>query len=117
MYDRDGAFRRLAGEGIVVTPTDMAVVGDTLALTDFTQARVTILDRNDQLIEHIGANPEARARDGWPNARTVDGDLVRPPLEPGKFNSPHTLAADSDGNVYVTEWLIGGRLTKLALGL
>jgi hypothetical protein len=31
----------------------------------------------------------------------------------GKFNSPHTLAADSGGNLYVTERLLGGRLTKL----
>jgi len=96
----------------------MAIVGDTLALTDFTRARVTILDRADQLVEHMGANPganpEARARDGWPNARNVDGDLVRRRSNQGKFNSPHTLAADAEGNLYVTEWLIGGRLTKLA---
>jgi hypothetical protein len=49
-----------------------------------------------------------------PNARDGDGNLARPPLEPGRFNSPHTLAADPDGNLYVTEWLLGGRLTKLA---
>ena len=114
VYGLDGRFRRLVGEGIVVTPTDMTIVGDTLALTDFTQARVTLLDGDDQLVEHIGANPDVQARDGWPNARNASGDLVRPQLEPGKFNSPHTLAADAEGNLYVTEWLIGGRLTKLA---
>ncbi len=43
-----------------------------------------------------------------------NGNLVRPPLEAGKFNRPHTIAADNDGNLYVTEWLLGGRLTKLA---
>ena len=117
VYDVEGRFRRVVGEGIVVTPTDIAVVGDELALTDFTQARVTILDKNDHLIEHIGANPKVPERDGWPNARDADGNLVRPPLESGKFNSPHTLAADIDGNLYVTEWLLGGRLTKLARGL
>ena len=114
VYGLDGRFRRLVGEGTVVTPTDMTIVGDTLALTDFTQARVTLLDGDDQLVEHIGANPDVQARDGWPNARNASGDLVGPQLEPGKFNSPHTLAADAEGNLYVTEWLIGGRLTKLA---
>ena len=114
VYDLEGNFRRVVGEGVVVTPTDMTLVGDALALTDFTQARVTILDANDELIEHVGANPEAPEREGWPNARDADGNLVRPPLESGRFNSPHTLAADASGNLYVTEWLLGGRLTKLA---
>lgn len=113
VYDIRGKFRRVVGEGIVVTPTDMALIGDELALTDFTQARVTILAKNDQLVEHIGANPSVPERDGWPNARDTDGNLVRPRLETGRFNSPHTLAADPDGNLYVTEWLLGGRLTKL----
>ena len=55
----------------------------------------------------------APGRDGWPNARDAAGDLVRPELAPGRFNSPHTIAADGDGNLYVTEWVIGGRLVKL----
>ena len=114
VYDVEGRFVRVAGDGVVVTPTDMTIVGDELALTDFTQARVTILDRDDRLVEHIGAHPEAPGREGWPNARDDSGNLVPPPLEPGKFNSPHTLVADQAGDLYVTEWLLGGRLTKLA---
>jgi hypothetical protein len=31
------------------------------------------------------------------------------------LNSPHTLAADGGGKIYVTEWLIGGRMTTFAL--
>jgi DNA-binding beta-propeller fold protein YncE len=114
VFDLDGTFKRTTGEGIVVTPTDMAIVGEELALTDFTQARVTILGLDGQLIEHIGANPDAPERPGWPNARDAAGDLVRPPLSPGRFNSPHTLAPDSEGNLYVTEWLLGGRVSKLS---
>ena len=34
-------------------------------------------------------------------------------LHPGKFNSPHGMTIDKDGNIYVAEWLIGGRMTKL----
>jgi len=113
VYDLDGGFKRVVGDGIVVTPTDMEIVGDELLLTDFTQARVTVLDLEGSLVEHVGANPDAPTRDGWPNARDEGRNLVRPLLETGKFNSPHTLAADGQGDVYVTEWLLGGRLTKL----
>lgn len=113
VFDLEGRFKRTVGEGIVVTPTDMALVGDELAITDFTQARLTILGPEGQLLEHIGADPDAPNREGWPNARDATGDLVRPQLEPGRFNSPHTLASDPAGNLYVTEWLLGGRLTKL----
>ena len=36
-------------------------------------------------------------------------------LVEGRFNSPHGITSDGEGNIYVTEWLIGGRYTKLAL--
>ncbi len=53
-------------------------------------------------------------RPGWPNAKNAAGEVVRPPsLTAGKFNSPHGLAADLEGNLYVAEWLIGGRYTQL----
>ena len=29
-------------------------------------------------------------------------------------SSPHGIAADPDGNIYSAEWLIGGRINKLA---
>jgi sulfur carrier protein ThiS len=31
------------------------------------------------------------------------------------LNSPHSVAVDVDGNLYVSEWLLGGRYTKFAL--
>ena len=51
---------------------------------------------------------------GWPNNLDDDGNAVRSSvLESGKFNSPHGIATDNDGNIYSGEWLIGGRYTKL----
>jgi hypothetical protein len=112
-YSLDGVFRRTLAEGVVVTPTDLVAAGIELVLTDFTAARVTVLTRDGELVEHLGAGSRTPDEDGWPNARAANGDIVRPPLRSGVLNSPHTLAADSDGNVYVAEWLIGGRVTKL----
>lgn len=113
-YDLDGRHRRTLGVGIVVTPTDLVATSEVLALTDFTAARVTVLTRDGELVEHLGAGSRSPDEDAWPNARDANGDIVRPPLEPGVLNSPHTLALDADGAVWVAEWLIGGRVTKLS---
>jgi hypothetical protein len=88
--------------------------GDTLVVAEL-RARLALVDRDDRLIGYIGADETVCDRPGWPNAKNAVGEAVRPPaLTPGKFNSPHGLAADMDGNLYVAEWLIGGRYTRLA---
>ena len=52
--------------------------------------------------------------DGWPNNLDEKGNIIPSSLlEPGKFNSPHGLAIDNNKNIYIAEWLIGGRLIKL----
>ena len=43
---------------------------------------------------------------GWSN-------VSKEYLELGKFNSPHAIAVDCNGNIYVAEWVVGGRITKL----
>jgi sugar lactone lactonase YvrE len=113
-YDLDGRFRRTLAQGVVITPTDLVAAGDQLVLTDFMASRVTFLTRDGELVQHLGTGNRTPDDDAWPNARAANGDIVRPPLSSGVLNSPHTLAVDSDGNVYVAEWLIGGRVTKLA---
>lgn len=35
-------------------------------------------------------------------------------FKPGRFNSPLSLAVDPIGKIYIVEWIIGGRVTKLA---
>ena len=111
-YDLDGNLQRSLAQGVVVTPTDLVAVGHELALTDFTAARVTVLTRDGELVEHLGTGTRSPEEDAWPNARDADGNIVRPPLRRDVLNSPHTLAADGDGSLYVTEWLIGGRVTR-----
>jgi hypothetical protein len=113
-HDLDGALLRTLAEGVVVTPTDLVAVGDRLVLTDFTAGRITVLTRDGELVEHLCASARSPEEDAWPNARDAAGNIVRPATTDGVVNSPHTLAADEDGDVYVSEWLIGGRVTKLA---
>jgi hypothetical protein len=44
----------------------------------------------------------------------ADGNVIRSTrLEAERFNSPHAAAVDGDGALFVAEWLVGGRYTKL----
>ena len=113
-YDLDGRLRRTLAADVVVTPTDLVAVGDELVVTDLHGARVTVLTRDGELVEHLGGGDRSPDEDAWPNGRDGTGAIVRPPVRAGAFNSPHTIAADAEGALYVTEWILGGRATKLA---
>jgi hypothetical protein len=114
VYDLEGRFRRVIGEGFLSRPTWFAVDGDRLLLLEFRPPRLTVLDAADRLIGYIAENADAPSREGWPNELDDSGRPRRTTaLEPGKLNSPHTLAVDRQGNIYITEWLIGGRIIKL----
>jgi hypothetical protein len=110
VHDLDGTFLRHAGVGELLAPCAMATLGDRLYVADLV-SRVTVLDADDRLVEHLGGDREATRRDGWPNA-IVDGRMVRPPLVEGRFNSPHGITIVG-GDVVVTEWLLGGRWVRL----
>jgi DNA-binding beta-propeller fold protein YncE len=111
VYDLDGNLLRVVEEGLRA-PSGLALRGDQLVVAEL-NARVTILDRDDRAVERIGDDAAATERPGWPNALGADGRrTVRPPLEPGRFNSPHGLAVDAAGRIYVAEWVLGGHLTR-----
>jgi len=113
VYGLDGTFRRVVGLGVLNSPSALASFGEYLVVAEL-YARLTILDGNDELVCHLGDNGEVCSVAGWPNQKDADGRVLRSQLlEPGKFNSPHGLATDADGNIYVSEWLIGGRFIKL----
>jgi hypothetical protein len=110
VHDLDGGFLRHAGVGDLLAPCAMTTRGDRLYVADLV-SRVTVLDADDRLVEHVGGDREATRREGWPNA-VVDGRTVRPPLTEGRFNSPHGITTVGDG-IVVTEWLLGGRWVRL----
>ena len=71
-------------------------------------SRLTILDRQDRLIGHLGDWPDCWKTEGWPN-------LPQPDWKEGQFSSPHDLHVDARGNIYLVEWLSNGtgKVTKL----
>ena len=122
VYDLQGGCKRTFGTGQLTSPSAFAIDGDHMIVAEL-RARLAVFDIDDQFVTFIGEN-EAIARvernspedvPGWPNGLDSSGNVVRSTvLEEGKFNSPHGIAADADGNIYSGEWLVGGRYTKLA---
>lgn len=110
VHDLDGTFVRHAGVGHLIAPCALTTLGDHLYVADLV-ARVTVLDRDDALVAHLGADDHAAKRTGWPNA-VDERRMVRPQLAEGRFNSPHGITV-VDGDVVVTEWVLGGRWVRL----
>jgi hypothetical protein len=114
IFDLDGNYKRAVGnESVFRLPGGFAAVGEFLVVAEL-RARLAVLGPDDTLLGYLGGDDIAAARDGFPNELDHAGHPVRPGrLRPGCFNSPHGLAADRAGNLYVSEFLIGGRLVKL----
>jgi DNA-binding beta-propeller fold protein YncE len=111
VYGLDGSFRRALDDGLRA-PSGLAARGDQLVVAEL-EGGVVILGADDRVLGRYGDGGDAVSRPGWPNALDADGRTVRPPLEAGRFNSPHGLAVDDRGAIYVAEWVLGGRLVRL----
>jgi hypothetical protein len=68
-------------------------------------ARVTLMDRNNRVIAHLGDDSATK----WRETRIQSRDH----FTPGKFVSPHGACFDHAGNIFVVEWVEIGRMTKL----
>ena len=94
-----------------ILPANIDSHGDVLLVPDLS-ARITLLDKNDQVIAHLGEDPAWREqvlKDGMKLRRSEKGeDWV-----PGKFLHPHDACFDAGGNIFVAEWVHTGRITKL----
>lgn len=67
--------------------------------------RVTLLDRDNKVIENLGDDSASE----WRKTRT----MTRDHFTPGKFVAPHGACFDHAGNIFVVEWVEVGRVTKL----
>lgn len=105
-FTLDGDYVRIDTPDLL-HPCHFDQFGDVLLVPDL-YGRVSLLDGKNEVITHLGVNPGIERVDGYP-----DFDLAK--QVPGKFIAPHDACFDHLGNIFVVEWVNGGRVTKLTL--
>ena len=89
-------------------PADFDIRGDLMLVPDL-HARLTLLDKDNRVLAHLGDDPQWRKQ-------VLDGFKMRDQPErwqPGKFIHPHDACFDREGNIYVAEWVTIGRISRL----
>jgi hypothetical protein len=94
-------------------PAHFDIRGSELLVPDL-HARVSIFDKDNRPIVHLGYDPE------WTKLVLEMDDKQKFKMreqptrwEPGRFVHPHDACFDKDGNIYVVEWVPTGRVTFL----
>lgn len=103
LFDLEGEHLEVIA-GDLRRPCHAHQKGDDLLVADLA-GRVTILGADNQLITHLGDQPDPglRAQNGVPLEKWLDG----------QFLSPHCARWDEKGDVYVMDWNARGRVSKL----
>jgi len=104
-WDLDGNFVRTIQKDLRM-PAAVHIRGD-YAIVPELQGRVTVLDKEGNIVAQVGDNPNEKHR----------GNNPLPPDQwvEGVFNSPHGASLDKDLNIVVTEWSKFGRVNKFIL--
>ena len=102
-YDLDGNFIGEVVTGLGM-PTSAVVQGDYVSVPDL-KGRVVILDKTNTIMSVLGFNPDP-AKGGNFNIRQDQW------IE-GIFSGTHGSSWDKDGNLYIQDWNMSGRIMKL----
>lgn len=102
-YDLDGNFIEEVITGLGM-PTSVAIHGDFVSVPDL-QGRVVILDKSNKIISVLGHNPDPAKGGSYnvPQEQWIEGI----------FSGTHGSYWDKDGNLYVQDWNVSGRIMKL----
>jgi len=114
VYDGEGRFLR---QGTVTHSPCCFDFLNGLVLVPELFTGVKLLDiQTLESVQEIGASDRVgpsseegkwKKPEGWPNLAGTEH------VRPGQFNSPHGACFAPNGDIYVVEWIIGGRITKL----
>lgn len=102
-YDFDGNFIGEVVTGLGM-PTSAAVQGDYVSIPDLS-GKLTIIGKDNTVVAVLGENPDPKQ---GRNYQIQQKDWVE-----GVFAGTHGSYWDKDGNLYVQDWNVAGRIMKL----
>jgi len=102
-YDLEGNFIEEVVTGLGM-PTSASVQGDFVSVPDL-HGRLVILDKSNTIMAVLGHNPDPKTR--------VNFNVPQEQWIEGIFNGTHGSCWDSEGNLYVQDWNVSGRIMKL----
>jgi len=102
-YDLDGNFIDEVVTGLGM-PTSAAVQGDYVSVPDL-HGRLVILDKSNTIIAVLGYNADM--------AKRGTNGIPQDQWKEGVFSGTHGSYWDKDGNLYVQDWNVSGRIMKL----
>ena len=97
--------------GGFILPANIDIRKEVMLVPDLS-ARITLLDKNNEVISHLGEDPAWRAQVVKDNMK-LRGNEQEQGWVSGRFLHPHDACFDADGNIFVAEWVNTGRITKL----
>jgi hypothetical protein len=102
-YDLEGNYIDEVVTGLGM-PTSAAVQGDYVSVPDL-HGRLVILNKNNTIVAVLGNNPDP--------AKGASYNIPQDQWVEGAFSGTHGSYWDNDGNLYVQDWNVSGRLMKL----
>lgn len=102
-YDLDGKFIEEVITGLGM-PTSAAVQGDYVSVPDL-HGRLVILNKTNTIMAVLGHNPDP--------AKGGNFNIPQDQWKEGIFSGTHGSYWDKDGNLYIQDWNVSGRLMKL----
>ena len=102
-YDLDGNFIDEVVTGLGM-PTSAVVQGDFVSIPDL-HGRLFILNKNNVIMSVLGFNPDPKKGGNYnvPQDQWIEGI----------FSGTHGSSWDKDGNLYIQDWNVSGRIMKL----
>lgn len=102
-YSLEGEFIEEVVTGLGM-PTSVAIQGDYVSVPDL-HGRLVILDKSNTIMAVLGHNPNPKTRGSFnvPQDQWIEG----------VFSGTHGSYWDAEGNLYVQDWNVSGRIMKL----